>query len=345
MAMSLTGKLLGTIGALASLLLAGSVASAQGPAFPAGKPVSIYVGTSAGGPADTTMRMVASHIVKYLPGNPTVIARNMPGAGSRQLAAYLYNQAAKDGTEFGLLLRPIATDSLFTDSGTQFDVRQLTWLGSPSNVTDTCGFWVTSPVQEWEALQETEIVIPGIGADAGEIAQANVLQNLAGAKIRTVIGYQSGGELTLAMERGEAHGRCAISWEAVKSTYADWLAENKFKPFMQFSMQRHPDLPEVPTVLELAKTDLDQKALEVFLAPQDFGFPFAAPPGLDPEVTAMLRKALQSVFTDPDFIAEARTRKFDVNPITGERLTEILEKVYSYPPEVIDRAIELKTRK
>jgi tripartite-type tricarboxylate transporter receptor subunit TctC len=288
--------------------------------------------------------MVASHIGKYLPGKPTVIPKNMPGAGSRQLAAYLYSQAAKDGTEFGLLLRPIATDSLFTDSGKRFDVQKFTWLGSPSAVTDTCGFWVTSPVQKWEDLQQTEVIIPGIGADAGEIAEANVIYNLTKARIRTVIGYQSGGEMTLAMERGEAHGRCAIAWEAIKSSYPDWLSEKKFKPFVQFAKQRHPELADVPTIMEMAKTELDKQALEVFLTPQEFGFPFAAPPGLHPDVAAILRKALQSVFEDPEFIAEAKSRKFDVQPVSGETLGAILTKIYSYPPEVIARAAEFKKR-
>jgi tripartite-type tricarboxylate transporter receptor subunit TctC len=330
--------------ALGLSALAGT-ASAQGQKFPAGKTVSIYVGTSPGGTVDATMRLVARHIGKYLPGNPTVVPRNLPGAGSRKLAAYLYNQAPKDGTEFGLILRPLATDTLLGGADNQFDVLKLTWLGTPSPVTDVCGFWHTSPVKSFEELQKTEIVIPAIGAEAGEVAQTSILHHLAGARLRTVIGYQGGGEMNLALERGEAHGRCALSWEAVKSSYPDFITERKFLPFVQFALQRHPDLPAVPTIMELAKTDLDRQALDVLLLPQSFGFPFAAPPDLDPETKALLRDALAKVLQDPAFLAEAQLRKFDVSFISGEAHEAMLKKVYAYPPAVIERAKALVVRK
>lgn len=312
--------------------------------FPAGKPVSVYAGASAGGTVDNTMRTVARYIGKHLPANPTVVPKNMPGAGSRQLAAYLYNQATKDGTEFGLLLRPIATDSLFTDSKGQFDVLKLTWLGSPSPVTDVCGFWHTAPMKTLDALQRVEMIVPGIGADAGEVAQANILHNLTGAKIKAVIGYPGGGEMTLALERGEAHGRCALSWEAIKSTYPDFIAQKKFLPFVQFASARHAELSEVPAVMEFSRSDLDRRALEVFLAPQEFGFPFAAPPDLTPSVKALLRKAFAATLRDPGFLAEAEKRKFEVKFVPGEQLEAILERVYGYPPEVAEHAKALIAR-
>ncbi len=319
-------------------LVAAIPALAQGPAFPPGKQVSLYVATAPGGTADFTMRMVARHIGKHLPGNPTVVPKNMPGAGARRLAGYLHSQAAKDGTEFGLLLRFIATDTLFSPTDGQFDVLKLNWLGSPSPVTDVCGFWHTSPVQKFEDLQTTEIVIPGIGADAGEAAQTSILHMLTGAKIRTVLGYQSGGEMTLALERGEGHGRCAISWEAIKSTYPDFTAKNQFRSFVQFALKRHPELPNVPTVMEFAKTDLDRSALEVFLAPQSFGFPFAAPSDMNPATVALLRQALEATMKDPGFVAEAEQRKFDINFVRGQDLEALLKKVYGFPKEVVERS-------
>lgn len=332
------GRQLAACMAAGALVIAASApAASQTTAFPAGKTVSLYVATAPGGTADFTMRMVGRYIGKHLPGSPTVVPKNMPGAGSKKLASYLASQAAKDGTEFGLLLRFIATDTLFTPADGTFDVLKLNWLGSPSPVTDVCGFWHTSPVQKFEDLQTKEIVIPGIGADAGEAAQTSILHMLTGAKIKTILGYQSGGEMTLALERGEGHGRCAISWEAVKSTYPDFTAKNQFRPFVQFALARHPELPNIPAIIEFAKTDLDRKALEVFLAPQSFGFPFAAPPDMNPATVAILRQALEATMKDPGFVAEAAQRKFDINFVKGDALEALLKKVYGFPTEVVDR--------
>ena len=330
--------------ACAASLAFGFSASAQtpGPLFPSGKTVSLYVATSPGGTADFTMRIVARYIGKHLPGNPTVVPKNMPGAGARKLASYLHSQAVKDGTEFGLLLRFIATDTLYTPAEELFDVLKLNWIGSPSPVTDVCGFWYTSPVQTFEELQTKEVVIPGIGTDAGEAAQTSILHLLTGAKIRTVLGYQSGGEMTLAIERGEAHGRCAISWEAIKSTYPDFIAKKQFKVFVQFSLTRHPELKDIPSVMEFAKTDLDRKALEVFLAPQSFGFPFAAPPDMNPTTVKVLRDAFAATMKDPEFLAEAAQRKFDITYVPGADLLDVLKKVYGFPKEVIERSKALQ---
>lgn len=324
--------------ALGLVLVAASVEAQQAPQYPAGKQVSIYVATAPGGTADFTMRMIAQHIGRHLPGSPTVVPKNMPGAGSRKLAEYLYSQAPKDGTEFGLLLRPIATDPLFTDTGGLYDVQKFVWLGSPSPVTDVCGFWHTAPIQSLAEMQTKELIIPAIGVEAGEAVQASILRQLTGSKIKTVVGYQSGGAMSLAVERGEAHGRCAISWEAIKSTYPDYITQKLFKPFVQFALARHPELPDVPAIMELAKADIDRQALDVILAPQSFGFPLAAPPGLRPETAAVLKKALESTMQDPAFTAEAAKRKFDINFVPGAKLDEVLKTVYSYPPAVVERA-------
>ncbi len=344
----MTGKILAAsfLAATMTAALGVGMAQAQGMKYPAGKQVSMYVGTKAGGTADSTMRLIARHIGKFLPGNPTIVAKNMPGAGSRKLAEYLYTHAAKDGTEFGLLLRPIATDPLFKKRGkTTFDIQKLTWLGSPSPVTDVCGFWHNQPIQSFDMLQTKELVIPGISTESGEAVQANIMRRLTGAKIRVVAGYQSGGAMTLAMERGEAAGRCAISWEAIKSKYRDFITKKQFKPFMQFSLKRHADLPQVPSIMEFVKTDIDRQALQVILAPQSFGFPFAAPAGLSKETTAILRNALKSVLTDAGFLAEAKRRKFDIDFVPGTELLSVLKTVYGYPKAVIDRAKALVANK
>ena len=332
-------------GILGLAFVAGPTEAQQAPAYATGKLVSVYVATAAGGTADFTMRMIAQHIGKHLPGQPTVVPKNMLGAGSRKLAEYLYSQAAKDGTEFGLLLRPIATDPLFADADAAYDVQKLVWLGSPSPVTDVCGFWHTAPIQSFDEMKTKELVIPAIGAEAGEAVQSSILRQLTGVKIRTVIGYQSGGEMALAVERGEAHGRCALSWEAIKSTYPDYIAKKQFKPFVQFALERHKELPDVPAIMEMAKAEIDKQALDVILAPQSFGFPLAAPPGISAQTADILRKALQATMTDPAFLADAAKRKFEIDFVPHTRLESILKSVYGYPPAVIDRAKALISSK
>lgn len=304
-------------------------------AYPVGQQVNVYVGTGPGGMNDTLMRLVARHIGKYMPGKPQVIQRNLPGAGGRKLATFLYNQAARNGTDIGIFQRSIVTDPLLVDEKLPFEMPTFTWIGSPSASTDVCAVWHTSPVQSIDDLKKTDLIIAGSG---GETAQTQMLVNLIGAKMRAVIGYTGGQEMNLALERGEAFGRCAISWEAAKTIYADLLEQKKLRPIVQFAMARHVDLPNVPVVMDFANSDIDKKALEILLAPQEVGFPFVAPPGLSAEVKDMLRTAFDEAMRDPALLEEAKKFQFDVAPVSGQKLEAQMAKIYSYSPDIVARA-------
>lgn len=324
---------------------ASAPALAQAPAagpFPAGHSISLYVGTDPGGMNDTLMRIVSRHIGKYLPGNPPVVARNLPGAGGRKLATYLFTQAQRDGTEFGVFQRAISTDPLLMDPSLPFDMPKFTWIGTPSSTTDICAVWHEAPVQKVEDTLHTELILAGSG---GETAQVNLLTNLVGGKVRAIIGFPGGPAMNLAMERGEVHGRCALSWEATKTNYAAWLGEKKIKPIVQFALTRNPDLTTVPLITDYAKSDQDKKALEIILAPQTVGFPFVAPPGLRPEVKTMLREAFDKTLKDPAAIADAQKIGFEFRPVSGEALEKLMASVYSYPAPVIERAKQLIAKK
>jgi tripartite-type tricarboxylate transporter receptor subunit TctC len=324
---------------LAWLVLLGHAAAQPAAApFPSGKAVSIHVGTEAGGTNDQIMRLVARHIGKYLPGNPNVVPRNTPGAGGRRLANFLYNAAARDGTEIGALQRGLTTDALLIDSTASFKVPELTWVGSPSGTTDLCVVWHTSKVQSINDIQKTEMVIAGSGNEATQVL---ILQRLTGGKVRTVIGYPGGAAINLAIERGEADGRCSLSWEALKSTYPEWVSDKKVRPIVQFAFSRHPELGDVPMIGELAKSAIDRDALGVLLLPQAFGFPFAAPPGLLPEVTDMLRAAFQQTMRDPQFVMEAKKIKLELQPVRGEDLQRLARDAFAASPQIIARAKEL----
>ncbi len=303
--------------------------------FPAGKPVSMHVGVNPGGGNDQIMRLVARHIGNHLPGNPNVIARNTPGAGGRRLAGLLYNAAPRDGTELAMLHRGLVTEQLLGEEAPTFRLQEMTWLGTPSATTDTCIVWHAARVKTLADLAEHELVIAGDGNEAWQI---HVLQRVLGAKIRTVLGYPGGTAMNLAMERGEAGGRCAYSWQALKAAIPDWVRDKKVRPIVQFAPTRHPELPDVPLILDYAKTDLDRQALGLLLAPQLFGFPFVAPPGLLPDVRDLLRAAFDRTMQDPRFKEDALKLRLELEPGKGAALERIVRQLYLASPETIARA-------
>ncbi|MGH6769545.1 MAG: methyltransferase [Xanthobacteraceae bacterium] len=306
--------------------------------FPTGKSVSVHVGVAPGGGNDRIMRLVARHIGKYLPGNPNVVPRNTPGAGGRRLAGFLFNAAPRDGTEMGLLHRGLTTDPLLVDSTLPFKIAELTWIGSPTPTTDTCIVWHAAKVQTVADLKTRELVIAGSGNEA---AQVHILARLTGGKIRTVIGYPGGTAMNLAMERGEAGGRCSYSWEAIQAAIPTWVRDKKVKPIVQFALQRHPELPHVPLITDFAKTELDRQALRVLLTPQVFGFPFAAPPSLLPQVRNLLRAAFVKTMQNPEVREEAKKIRLTLAPVNGETLEHAAKDAYAASPAVVARAKEL----
>lgn len=322
-----------------AVVLPASAQPAAGP-FPAGKPVTITVGVAAGGTNDMLMRMVARSIGGYLPGKPRVVARNMPGAGGRSLAAYLYAQAPRDGSEFAALQRAITTDRLIGDPNLPFNPAEFTWLGSPSRTTDICLAWHTTPFHTLDDLRAREFIIAASGSSERNIF---ILQQLSDFKIRSIIGYPGGSEQNLAMERGEVHGRCSIAWESLKSSYRELVSQNKFRVLLQFAFSPHPDLARVPLISTLAKNDTDRQALEILMAAGSAGYPFAAPPGLLPAVRDLLRSAYAKTLADPAVIEEAKRVNFDLNPISGEEIQRMVERVHAATPQAIERAKQLGT--
>jgi tripartite-type tricarboxylate transporter receptor subunit TctC len=322
-------------GAIATQPAAAQPAAAP---FPTGKPVSMHVGVNPGGGNDQIMRLVARHIGNHLPGNPSVVAKNTPGAGGRRLAGLLANTAPRDGTEMGMLHRGLVTEQLLGDVAVPFKLQDLTWLGTPSPTTDTCIVWHTARVQRVADLKQHELVIAG---DGNEAWQVYILQRLLGAKVRTVLGYPGGSAMNLAMEREEAGGRCAYSWQALKAAIPDWVRDRKVRPIMQFALTKHPELPDVPLIMDFAKTDLDRNALHLLMAPQVFGFPFVAPPGLLPEVRDMLRLAFDRTMQDPRFREDARKIRLEPDPGKGETLERVAREIYASSPETIARAKQL----
>src|SRR5947209_9856862 len=279
-------------GAMSALCVSTSFAPAQSPAdFYKGRNVEVYVGYSVGGGYDFYARMLARYLGKHLPGNPTIVPKNMEGAGSLRLANWIYNVAAKDGSVFGIIGRGTGFDPLLGHKGAQFDATKYSWLGSANNEVSVCVAWETSGIQKFEDLFTKELTVGGTAAAADTDQFPRVLNGMLGTKMKIVTGYPGGNDVGLAMERGEVSGRCGWSWSSVKSTHPDWVLDKKIKVLVQLALENHPELSDVPLVTDLAKTDEQRQILKLIFARQVMGRPFLAPPGVPEDRLAALRKA------------------------------------------------------
>src|ERR1700716_288019 len=257
-----------------------SIARAQSPAeFYKGKTVEFYIGYSVGGGYDLYARTIARHIGKHIPGNPTVVPKNMEGAGSLRLANWLFRVGAKDGSVIGTIGRGTGFDPILGQQGAQFDGTKFTWLGSANNEVSVCVSWnATSGIAKFEDLLSKEMTVGGPSSSADTDQFPRIMNGVPGTKMRVVSGYPGGNDVVLAMERGEVNGRCGWSWSSVKSTHPTWLAAGKINILAQLGLSRHPDLPDIPLVTDFAKTDEQRRILRLILVRQALGRPFLGPP-------------------------------------------------------------------
>ena len=308
--------------------------------FYSGKTVTVYVGYSPGGGYDTYARTVARHIGNHIPGNPSVIVKNRPGAGSMLLTNELYNILPKDGTAIGIIGRGLPMEPLFGTPEAKYDPAKFTWIGSTNNEVSVCVSWHTSPVKKWQDLLTTPLIVGGTGPGADTDTFPRVMNNVLGTKLKLVTGYPGGNDVLLAMERGEVEGRCGYSWSSAKARKADWLAEGKMNILIQMSTGKHEDLPDVPLIMDLAKSQEDKDALELIYARQEFGRPFLAPPGVPADRAEALQTAFMATMKDPAFLDDAKKQDLEINPVGGKRVGELIAKIYKAPKEIVQRAKE-----
>jgi tripartite-type tricarboxylate transporter receptor subunit TctC len=306
--------------------------------FYRGRTVSVVIGYSVAGGYDRYGRVLARHIGAHIPGNPTVVPQNMPGAGSLRAANYLYNAAPKDGSTFGIFTRGMAMEPLLGNAAAQFDARKFTWIGSIANEVSVCTSWHNSKVTTWADAMTTQFTVGGEGSGSDPDIFAIVLRNVFGAKIRLVSGYPGTNEMALAMERGEIDGRCGWSLTSIKAQQPQWIPEKKLNLLVQLGLARSPELPDVPFILDEAKTERQRQILRLIFSRQVMGRPFAAPPAIPPERAAALRQAFDDTMKDPAFLDEARGSGLEVNPETGVRLASLVEDLYRTPPDVVAEA-------
>jgi tripartite-type tricarboxylate transporter receptor subunit TctC len=303
--------------------------------FYRGKTVALIIGYSAGGGYDTYGRVVARHLGKHLPGNPAVIPQNMPGAGSLRSANYLYNVAPKDGTAIAHFSRGLAMEPLIGTSATQFDARKFSWLGSGTDEVSICLTWHTSRIKTWNDMLTNLATVGGEGSGSDPDIFSAMIKNAFGAKLKLVSGYPGTAEVALAIERGEVDGRCGWSWSSLKLLKPDWIADKKVNLITQLALKKSPELPNVPLIFEFATTARQRQILRLVLSRQSMARPFAAPPDLPADRKAALRQAFDRTLADPEFLAEAKQRGLEVNPVTGSEIDRLVGELYQTPPEVI----------
>ena len=309
--------------------------------FYARRPLTLMVGYPSGAAYDIYARLVGRHLGRHVPGKPSVVVSNLPGASSLILANSLANVVAKDGATIGAVFERIGLEPLVNPGDARFDGRAFAWLGSVLKVTDVCMFWHEAPAKTIADAFRQEVIVGTAGNSGGSALAPRVLNAFLGAKFRLIGGY-GGNDMFLAMERGETQGRCGMSWGGLKASKPDWLAQGKLNIVIQMAMQKHPELPDVPLIMDMVSKPEDRVALEYLYATQEMGRPFVAPPGVPADRIAALRKAFEDTFADPEFLAEARRLNQEVDPVPGARVQEIVERLYRTPRDIIDRVEALR---
>jgi tripartite-type tricarboxylate transporter receptor subunit TctC len=327
-------RFVGALAAGAACLSFGHSAAAQ-EATSWGKEMTIFIGSTTGGGYDQYGRLLARTMGHHLPGNPKIVPKNMPN--QRQVVAHIYNIAPKDGSTIAITTRNTLFDPLFHDEDFKFDAMKLTWVGSMNSETSLCVVWHTAKAKTVEELKKTQVVFGSGGPASSDSLHARLLNEVAGTKIKIVEGYPGSTEVHLAMERGEVSGRCGLGWDSIKSRYKRWMDEKKIALVAQFALDKHPELPDVPFIMDLAKTDEHHKMASLMLGPNKMGRPIFAPPGIPADRVKALREAFAATMQDPQPQADAKKMRIELEWMSGEDEAALVKKLYATPKPIVER--------
>ncbi len=306
--------------------------------FYAGKTISLIISTGVGGGVDTNARIMAKHLGDHIPGNPSVVPKNMTGAGHLQDTNYLYAQAARDGTFIGAILPAFVGYQVLDGRGAQYDARNFNYLGSSD--VENANLYTSSSVgvKTIEEIQTREVLMGATGAGSWTMLYPTLLNNLLGYKFKIVSGYKSTNEIHLAMERGEVFGRAGNFFSSLKSQNPDWLPNKKIDMLMQIGAVRDPEWPDLPLLTDLATNDEQRAIFKLFSAEVALGRVFLTTPGVPADRLAALRKAFEETLRDPAYIEDARKVEMQVRPLTHEQVKALADEIVNLPPDVIAKA-------
>ena len=331
----------GTFVAVTFLALSGlapSTAAADPIAdFYRGKSISMIIATAPGGDYDLRARLVSRHMGRHIPGNPTIVPRNMPGGVGIQAANYMANVAAQDGTSLHAIMQNMSTHQALGGGGVEYDTRKFFWIGNTTDTPNTIASWHATGIKTIQDAMARELVIGAPGTATASVYYPKSLNEMAGTKFKIVTGYPGGNQVNLAMERDEVGGRIN-SWASWKSTKPDWLREKKIFMIVQIALKRHPELADVPTIIELAKTEEDRAVMTFLSADIPISRAYVTTPNVPAERVQALRRAFDATMNDPQFIAEAEKLGMDMSPSTGEEAQKYADLIANTPASVLARA-------
>lgn len=325
------------LAAIFMLAGAGIEAAAQTPEqFYAGKAIDLVIGYPPAGSNDTYARLLARHLGRHVPGNPNIVPKNMPGAGSFQALGYLHKVAPNDGSVIGIGAPTAPLDEKLGTQGVRFKTAEFNWIGRIDSLINIVFMWKTSPVKTVADAQRTESTLSATGAGSTVSVYPTVMNNVLKTKFKLIMGYRGSNEAQLAVERGEVEGH-STSWTAVKVAHPDWLPSKSITILVQFGLNRHPELPDVPTVVELARTDEERAILRAVMNATEVGTAFFTTPGAPADRVEALRRAFDATVKDPEFLDEARRTSLTVNPLAGEELQKLVAEVSNLSPDLLDK--------
>lgn len=332
----------------AAVAVAGALCFAAGGAaaedFYKGKRMTLFVGYAPGGGYDTYARALARHLPAHIPGKPSIIVKNQPGAGSAKLGSYLFSKAPKDGREIGALGREIPTGTILKFKNVKFPAHELNWIGSLASGGTWCIAWHTAPIKTAEQMRETQFIVGGSTGSSPTVVTPVLLNNLLGTKIKVIAGYPGGAAMYLALERGEIQGRCAVSVSSINSSRPDWIRSKKIRFLLEISLAEKRTMPDVPRITELAKSGADRAKLEVLLARDQWTRPYAAPPGVPADRVKLLRTAFMKMANSAEFKQLMARQKVILDPMSGDEMTRRIQHLRQTPEAVVKAAIEDFTR-
>lgn len=334
------------LAALAALTLAAGPATADAVSdFYKGKTINLVISTGVGGGMDLNARVVARHWTRHIPGNPTFVPRNMPGAGSLRATSYVYNQAAKDGTAIGTMIPSFVLNQRLGGKGVDYDSSKFNWIGSSNVSNSTLYVWHTHGIKTLDDAKNKEVIMGATGAGSYTVLYPVILNNLLGTKFRVIMGYRSATQVNLAMERGEVQGRAGNNFNSLMARDAQWVKDNKLNILLQIGSKKDPDFRSVPLLTEFAKDAASREVLQLFSDEVELGRPFVTTPGVPADRVAALRASFDATMKDSQLLEEAKKSGLDIAPTTGAELQRLVGNIINASDDLVNRvkaALDLK---
>jgi tripartite-type tricarboxylate transporter receptor subunit TctC len=319
------------------ILALAAPARAQTPEeFYKGKTIDFVIGYPTGGSNDVWGRLVGRHIGNHIPGRPNVVPKNMPGAGSFLAVNQIFNVLPRDGTVIGIAAPTIALDERLQNPGVRFKTAELNWIGRADTLINMVFMWKTSPIKSVADAMQVQSTLSGTGAGSTVSIYPTVMNHVLGTKFKLIMGYRGSNEAMLAVERGEVNGH-STSYTALKVAHPDWIRDKTVTILVQFAQRRHAEMPDIATVVELARNDDERAVLSAITNAAEVGTAFFTTPAVPPERLAALRRAFDATMADPQFLDDVARTRLATSPLAGEELQKLIAEVSNLAPALLEK--------